>query len=158
MRGEGARHDVLAAVFAAGADDDLVRLLARSSAVAALLGTPEGADLLAAYKRAANILRIEERRDGPHESAVSAALLREPAEEVLHAALGDAGTAEGLIAAERFGDAMAVLAGLRGPLDAFFANVTVNVDDAALRTNRLRMLAGVRRAMHAVADFSAVEG
>jgi glycyl-tRNA synthetase beta chain len=158
LRGEGARHDVLAAVFAAGADDDLVRLLARSNAVAALLGTQEGADLLAAYKRAANILRIEERKDGQHESAVDAALLREPAEMALHDALGNAGAAEALIAAERFGDAMAVLAGLRAPLDAFFANVTVNADDAALRTNRLRLLAGVRRAMNGVADFGAIEG
>ena len=69
LRAEGARHDVLAAVFAAGADDDITRLLARTDAVAELLGTDDGANLLTAYRRAANILRIEERKDGPHDDA-----------------------------------------------------------------------------------------
>ena len=69
LRGEGARHDVLAAVFAAGADDDITRLLRRTDAVSTLLGQDDGANLLAAYRRAANILRIEERKDGPHTDA-----------------------------------------------------------------------------------------
>jgi glycyl-tRNA synthetase beta chain len=157
LRGEGARHDVLAAVFSAGADDDLVRLLARSDAVAALLGTPDGVNLLAAYKRAANILRIEERKDGPHDGPVDAALLQLPEEISLHDALARAGAADGLIAGERFGDAMAVLAGLRAPLDAFFDKVTVNAEERPVRLNRLRLLAALRRAVNRVADFSAIE-
>jgi glycyl-tRNA synthetase beta chain len=158
LRGEGARHDVLAAVFAAGADDDLVRLLARSQAVAALLGTADGTNLLAAYKRAANILRIEARRDGPHDGAVDVVLLQQDEESALHAALRAAADAETLLAEERFADAMAVLAGLRAPLDDFFLRVTVNADDAPLRRNRLRLLAGVRAALGRVADFAMIEG
>jgi len=158
LRAEGARHDVLAAVFAVGADDDLVRLLARSSAVAGLLGTADGINLLSAYKRAANILRIENRKDGPHDGPVDAGVLRQDEEIALHAALGHAGESERLIAAERFGEAMAVLAELRAPLDAFFDKVTVNADDVALRANRLRLLARVRAAMNNVADFAAIEG
>ncbi len=158
LRAEGARHDVLAAVFAAGADDDLVRLLARSHAVATLLGTADGINLLSAYKRAANILRIEDRRDGPHDGPVDASVLREDAEIALHAALQHCIDVERFVAAERFADAMAVLAGMRAPLDAFFEKVTVNADDLALRANRLRLLAQVRAAMNNVADFGAIEG
>jgi len=158
LRGEGARHDVLAAVFAAGADDDLVRLLARSAAVAALLGTEDGVNLLAAYKRAGNILRIEERKDGPHDGPVDAGLLAETEEIALHDALARAGAADLFLADERFADAMAVLAGLRRPLDAFFDRVTVNADERLVRLNRLRLLAAVRRAMNRVADFGAIEG
>jgi glycyl-tRNA synthetase beta chain len=158
LRAEGARHDVLAAVFAAGADDDLVRLLARSSAVAGLLGTADGVNLLAAYKRAANILRIEDRKDGPHDGPVNAGALRQDEEIALYAALQHAGEAKRLIAAERFAEAMGLLADLRPPLDAFFEKVTVNADDSALRANRLRLLAQVRAAMNDVADFAAIEG
>jgi glycyl-tRNA synthetase beta chain len=158
LRGEGARHDVLAAVFAAGADDDLVRLLARSEAVAGLLGSEDGRNLLAASKRAANILRIEERKDGPHDGPVDTALLTQDEEIELQDALARAGAADRFLADERFTDAMGVLAGLRGPLDAFFDRVTVNASDLAVRVNRLRLLASVRRAMNRVADFSAIEG
>jgi glycyl-tRNA synthetase beta chain len=158
LRGEGARHDVLAAVFAAGADDDLVRLLARSEAVAGLLGSEDGRNLLAAYKRAANILRIEERKDGPHDGPVDAALLTQAEEIELQNALARAGAADRFLADERFTEAMGVLAGLRGALDAFFDRVTVNASDLAVRVNRLRLLASVRRAMNRVADFSAIEG
>jgi glycyl-tRNA synthetase beta chain len=157
LRGEGARHDVLAAVFAAGDDDDLVRALARTQAVAALLGTDDGANLLAAYKRAANILRIEERKDGPHDGAVDAALLQQDEERALFAALAEAASAERCIAEERFSDAASVLAGLRAPLDAFFVAVMVNHTDPAIRANRLRLLAGIRAAINRVADFSAIE-
>ena len=158
LRGEGARHDVLAAVFSAGGDDDLVRLLARSDAVASLLGTADGVNLLAAYKRAANILRIEDKKDGPHDAPVNADLLQQAEELALADALARAGAADGLIEDERFADAMAVLAGLRAPLDAFFEKVTVNADDIAVRRNRLRLLAAVRRAMNRVADFGVIEG
>ncbi len=84
LRAEGARHDVLTAVFAAGADDDITRLLQRTEAVSSLLGQEDGANLLAAYRRAANILRIEERKDGPHTDAPDSSLLAEPAETSLH--------------------------------------------------------------------------
>ncbi len=158
LRGEGARHDVLAAVFSAGADDDLVRLLARSQAVAELLGSDEGANLLAGYKRAANILRIEEKKDGPHDGVVDAALLQQDEERALHDALARTAAADTLIADEQFGAAMALLAGLRAPLDAFFEKVTVNAGERELRHNRLRLLAAARRAMNRAADFSAIEG
>lgn len=158
LRGEGARHDVLAAVFAVGADDDLVRLLARSDAVASLLGTPDGADLLAAYRRAANILRIEEKKDGPHDGAVDTDLLVLPEEIALHDALARAGATDALLVEERFAGAMSVLAALRAPMDAFFDKVTVNTEERAVRANRLRLLAAVRRAMNRVADFSSIEG
>jgi len=159
LRAEGARHDVLAAVFAAGADDDITRLLARTDAVAAFLATPDGADLLSASRRAANILRIEDKRDGPHAGPVDAALLSQPEEQALAAALDAAEPAvrEG-IAREDYAAAMSALAGLRPPLDAFFDKVTVNAADPALRLNRLRLLARVPAAMGRTADFSQIEG
>lgn len=159
LRAEGARHDILAAVFAAGADDDLVRALARTDAVAAFLATPEGGDLLAAYRRAANILRIEGRKDGPHDGATDPALLREPAEAALAAALDSAGpVVRDALAAEDFPAAMAALAALRGPVDGFFNDVLVNDPDPGLRKNRLRLLNRLRAAIDAVADFSRIEG
>ena len=159
LRAEGARHDVLAAVFAAGADDDVVRLLARTDAIAAFLATPDGADLLAGARRAANIVRIEDRRDGPHAGPVDPTLLAERAEQALAAALDDAVPAvETALAAERYGDAMLALAALRPPLDTFFDQVTVNAADPALRANRLRLLSRVGAAVSTVADFSRIEG
>lgn len=159
LRAEGARHDVLAAVFAAGADDDILRLLARTDAVAAFLATPVGADLLSASRRAANILRIEDKRDGPHDGAIDPALLSQAEERALAAALDLAEPAvRDSVAEERYGDAMRALAGLRPPLDAFFDQVTVNAPDPALRRNRLRLLARVVAAMGRAADFSRIEG
>ena len=159
LRSEGARHDVLAAMFAAGADDDITRLLARTDAVAAFLATPDGRDLLAASRRAANILRIEDKRDGPHAGPLDPALLVQAEEQALAAALDAAEPAvETDIAAERYADAMAALAALRPPLDAFFDKVTVNAPDPALRLNRLRLLARVTDAMGRAADFSQIEG
>jgi glycyl-tRNA synthetase beta chain len=159
LRGEGARHDVLAAVFAAGADDDLVRLLARTDAVAALLGSEDGRNLLAAHRRAANILRIEDRRDGPHTGVPDPDLLDQPEERALAEALDRAEPAVAAqLQAEDFAAAMSDMAQLRAPLDAFFERVTVNAADAALRRNRLRLLSRVRRVMDRVADFSKIEG
>jgi len=157
LRAEGARHDVLSAVFAAGADDDLTRLLARTGALAALLTTEDGRNLLAAYKRAANILRIEDRRDGPHTGPVNSHLLAEPAEIALHAALADAEAAAALLAAERYADATRLLAALRPPLDVFFEKVTVNADESPLRLNRLRLLARLPVLLDPIADFSQIE-
>ncbi len=159
LRAEGARHDVLAAVFAAGADDDITRLLARTDAVAAFLATPDGANLLTASRRAANILRIENKRDGPHAGLIDTALLQQAEEQALAAALDAAEPAvETSIAAERYADAMTALAALRQNLDAFFDQVTVNAPDPALRRNRLRLLARVPAAMGRAADFSQIEG
>ena len=159
LRAEGARHDVLSAVFAAGADDDIVRLLARTDAVAAFLSTPDGVDLLSASRRAANILRIEDKRDGPHAGAIDPDLLSQPEEQALAAALdlAEPSVQDG-IDGERYADAMRALAALRPPLDAFFDQVTVNAPDPALRRNRLRLLARVGAAMGRAADFSRIEG
>ena len=159
LRAEGARHDVLTAVFATGADDDIVRLLARTDAVAALLRTDVGASLLAGYRRAANILRIEDRKDGPHTGAPDPVLLMEAEEKALAHAL--AAAAPGItahLAAEDFAGAMVAMAGLRGVLDAFFEKVTVNDKRPELRQNRLRLLRAIVDTMDTVADFSRIEG
>ena len=159
LRAEGARHDVLNAVLGGGADDDLVRLLARADAVAAMLGTEDGANLLAGFRRAANILRIEERKDGPHDRPVDPGLLEQEAEIALAGAL-DRTEAEATarLAAEDFGAAMANFAALRPFLDAFFNEVTVNDARSLLRLNRLALLARVRAVLGRVADFSKIEG
>jgi glycyl-tRNA synthetase beta chain len=158
LRAEGARHDVLAAVFAAGADDDIVRLLARTAAITALLRSPEGADLLTAYRRAANILRIEEKKDGPHNAPPDPSRLLDPAEVDLDQSLRSVDRVVRLVQQEEFTVAMAELARLRAPLDAFFDRVTVNAPEADLRRNRLRLLNLVRGSMDRLADFSRIEG
>ena len=159
LRAEGARYDVLNAVLGTGLDDDLTRLLARSEAVAAMLATDDGANLLAGYKRAANILRIEEKKDGPHDRAVDTALLEAAEEIALAAALDRAEPAvKTLLESEEFGPAMAEFAALRPQLDAFFTGVTVNDPRAAIRLNRLALLARVRAVMGRVADFARIEG
>jgi glycyl-tRNA synthetase beta chain len=159
LRAEGARHDLVAAVFGATPDDDLVRLLARAAALETMLATPDGANLLAAYKRAANILRIETRKDGPHDGPVEPGLLALPAEAALAEAV-EARSAEvaAALGREDFLAAMAALATLRAPLDAFFETVIVNDPEPKLRTNRLRLLRRLCASMEAVADVSKIEG
>ena len=158
LRTEGARHDVLTAVFAAGSDDDITRLLRRTEAVSDFLSQDEGANLLAAYRRAANILRIEERKGGAFTDAPDSTLLVEPAEESLHQAV-IAGMAAGtLVYDEKYAEAMAEMTKLRAPLDAFFETVTVNAPEPELRRNRLRLLNQVRSTMDRVADFSRIDG
>ena len=150
---------MLNAVFAASGDDDVVRLLARADAVAGLLGTPAGGDLLAAYRRAANILRIEERKDGAQGGAVDLALLPEAAEQALFAALQAGRPAiERALADERDAAAMTLLGALRPVVDGFFETVRVNDSMPALRANRLRLLALLRDTMNLAADFSKIEG
>lgn len=160
LRAEGRRHDVVAATLAQGTDGDLVRLLARADALAALLGTEDGANLLTAQKRAANILRIEEKKDGQAYTGVpEAALLREPAERALAAALDAAEPAiAARMAAEDYTGAMAEMGRLRAPVDAFFDAVTVNATETDLRANRLRLLSRIRAVMARVADISLLEG
>jgi len=159
MRGEGARHDVLDAVFAARADDDLVRMLSLAAQIDALLATEDGASLLVAYRRAANILRIEAAKDGPHDGPSDPALWRLDEEAELGRAIaGVAPEVELRLQTEDFTAAMRALATLRQPLDAFFACVTVNDPEPTLRRNRLNLLQGVRVTMDRVADFSRIEG
>ena len=159
LRAEGARHDVLNAILPGEADFDLVRLLARTDALAALLGTETGESLLTAYRRAANILRIEEKKDGPHDGPVDLDLLSWHEEKDLAGTLDrvEPGIAAA-IAAEQFTEAMSGLAALRAPLDGFFDQVTVNDPAPELRRNRLRLLARVRAAMNLAADFSRIDG
>ena len=210
QREAGVRHDLIDAVFALGGEDDLVRLLARTHALQAFVGTEDGANLLAGYKRAANILKKEgwasplppaggavreadgvglsatahpgadapaqfQANDAPHRSGQAGGLTDlklasgrgeeglsytpEPAESTLHTALDSAEpAAASAVAAEDFEGAMAALASLRAPIDAFFDTVTVNDPDPAKRAARLALLARVRAAVHTVADFSKIEG
>ena len=158
LRAEGARHDVLSAVFAAGGDDDINRLLARADAVAGLLGTDDGSNLLTAYRRASNILRIEERKDGPHAGPADPSALAADEERTLARAAGDVALRiDEMLGGEDDAGAMAALAELRPPLDAFFDKVTVNAPQPELRRNRLRLLSSVRSTMDRVADFSKIE-
>ncbi|MBV5336193.1 glycine--tRNA ligase subunit beta, partial [bacterium] len=115
---------------------------------------------LAAYKRASNILRIEEKKDGvSYDQALDSTLFVVDEERALAAALTAVRVAtDPLLAAEDFAGAMAALAGLRGPVDSFFEKVTVNADDAGLRANRLALLSSIRATLNAVADFSKIEG
>lgn len=149
----GVRHDLIDAVFALGGEDDLVRLLARVKALQAFVTTDDGVNLLAGYKRAANILKKEK-----FEPA-SLNYEPQPEEAALFAAL-DAAEPKGAAAidAEDFEGAMAALASLRAPIDAFFDKVTVNDADPEKRAARLTALARVRDAVHRVADFSKIEG
>jgi len=160
LRADGVRHDLIAAVFALGGEDDLVRLLARVDALKAFLDTDDGANLLVAYRRASNIVRIEEKRDGASfDEEAEPALFVEQGEALLHRSLLQARQriAEAL-REERFAAAMAGLADLRRPVDTFFDTVTVNCADAQLRGNRLKLLSQIRSALGGVAEFSQVEG
>ena len=163
QRDAGMRHDIIDAVVLMGGDEniggerDLVRLLARVHALQAFVATPDGANLLAGYKRAANILKKEGCTAAADDKVLS--YTPEPAEGALIAALDSAEPrARAAVEAEEFEGAMAALASLRAPIDAFFDSVTVNDADADKRAARLALLARMRDAVHAVADFSKIEG
>lgn len=164
LRGQGARFDLVDAGFAVSGKSEsefnLYLLVERVNALSDFLATDDGANLLAGYKRAANILRIEEKKDGKSVSgAANTELFGEKAESDLYAAIEAAtGIAREAVAKEDFAGAMAALAKLRGPVDLFFDDVTVNAEEPALRENRLKLLAQIRDALHTVADFSKVEG
>ncbi|MBT3359369.1 MAG: glycine--tRNA ligase subunit beta [Rhodospirillales bacterium] len=160
LREKGVRHDLIAAVFALGGEDDLVRLLARVDALAAFLDTEDGADLLTAFRRAANIVRIEEKKDGEsYADEADGNLLRQDEEKELSGKLGEImPQVAAHIRDERFDEAMGSLARLRKPVDAFFDDVTVNCEEPDLRRNRLRLLSTIRSALSQVADFSTIEG
>lgn len=159
LKEKGVRHDLIDAVLALGGEDDFVRLLARVEALSGLIATDDGKNLLAASKRASNILRIEEKKDGPHDGAVDAGLLTQDEEKALADALVAAHKqAAPLIEAEDFTGAMAAFAALRAPVDAFFEKVTVNAPEAPVRANRLRLLSQIRATLNLIADFSKIEG
>lgn len=185
QREAGVRHDLIDAVFALGDEDDLVRLIARVNALQSFIETEDGANLLAGYKRAANILKKEgaatgRGRQGSQageedpgvavEDADVAEALRahenlplsydpEPAEVALIEAVDAAGPrAAAAVAAEDFAGAMAALATLRAPIDRFFDDVTVNDADSVKRNSRLSLLTRIHAAVHKVADFSRIEG
>jgi glycyl-tRNA synthetase beta chain len=163
LRERAVRHDFFDAVrFPPGklAEDDLVRLLARIDALVKFLGTEDGANLLTAYRRASNIVAIEERRDDRrYDHDVDRALLKEPEEHALFADLSLVSTGvDRALEREEFQAAMGHLATMRQSVDAFFDKVTVNTDEPALRENRLRLLSRIRAVMNKVADFSQIEG
>ena len=158
LRDRGSRHDLVDAVFALKGQDDLVLIVKRVEALSDFLGTEDGKNLLAGYKRAVNILKIEEKKDDrSFDEDVDQSNLVEPEELALAAAV-DNSTKMALSAlmSEDFVAAMGALALLRAPVDAFFEKVKVN--DEAYRENRLKLLAQIRAALHTVADFSKVEG
>ncbi len=160
LREQGVRHDLISAVFALGGEDDLVRLLARVEALKDFLASDDGANLLTAYRRAANIVRIEEKKDGiSYSGGVDASLLTAAEERALHHSLAELRQAMApALGAERFAEAMGALARLRRPVDQFFDRVTVNCDEGELRANRLRLLSQIEAAMGMIADFSRIEG
>jgi glycyl-tRNA synthetase beta chain len=160
LKEKGTRHDLIDAVFSLGHEDDLVRLVARVEALQAFLKSDDGANLLAGYKRAVNILKIEEKKDDKtFISEVSEKLLCEAAEKGLFAALSKARAAiTAALEKEDFAAAMQQMAQLRVPVDGFFESVKVNAEDKKVRENRLNLLASLRATLHQVADFSKIEG
>lgn len=160
LRGENARPDHIAAVFALGDEDDLARIVGRVEALGAFLASDDGGNLLTAFRRAANIAEIEAKKDGhAYDEAPDAAAFAAPEESALGEALSEVrGDAAARIKSGDFAGAMAALARLRRPVDDFFEKVTVNADDANLRANRLRLLSAIGGAMREVADFSEIEG
>ncbi|MGJ4900958.1 glycine--tRNA ligase subunit beta [Bradyrhizobium sp. HKCCYLS2058] len=160
LREQGARHDLVDAVFALGGQDDLLMVVRRVEALGKFLDSDDGKNLLAGTKRASNILAIEEKKDKrKFEGAPDAALYKLDEEKALAKAIGEvAAEAGAAVAKEDFAAAMRAMAKLRPAVDAFFDKVKVNDDDAAIRENRLRLLNEIRSATRAVADFSKIEG
>jgi glycyl-tRNA synthetase beta chain len=160
LKDQGKRHDLIDAVFALGGQDDLLMIVRRVEALSAFLSLDDGKNLLAGVKRASNILRIEEKKDGKSfDGDVNAKLLTLPEEVKLHAAVTEAATfARKAVDLEDFEGAMKAIAKLRVPVDAFFEKVQVNDSNPETRTNRLTLLTKIRAATAEVADFSKIEG
>ncbi len=160
----GVRHDLINAAFrpavgGKGIEGDLVRLLALADALGTFLHTDDGANLLVAYRRASNIVSIEEKKGGWVHGEVDPNLFQQPQEKAVASRLGKTSArADEALEREDFTAAMTALATLRRPVDEFFDQVTVNTDDRALRENRLRLLSRIRAVMNQVADFSQIEG
>jgi glycyl-tRNA synthetase beta chain len=160
LRSQGYDYDIISAVFDRGSEEDLDRLVRRVRALQAFLASEDGASLLTAFRRASNIVAIEERKYGvQYAGEVDREQLHEPEEHALTDHLVEIGGRVGtLLEREEFDKAMAELAKLRRPIDDFFEKVTVNCDEPALRENRLRLLSRIRETMNRVADFSQIEG
>ena len=159
LREKGVRHDLVTAVFALSGEDDLVRLLARVDALTTFVSSHDGVNLLTAYKRAANIVAIEEKRDGvTYDEKADRSLLALDEEKAMAIALDETIVkAVGAINSEDFEGAMGALSALHKSVDIFFQDVTVNVDNAKLRINRLKLLSEIRTTMNQVADFTQIE-
>ncbi len=160
LKDQGARHDLIDAVFSLGGQDDLLMVVKRVEALSSFLETDDGKNLLAGVKRAANILRIEEKKDGTTYSGdVNPQQLIKGEEKALHSAItASSAQARKAVENEDFEAAMKAIAKLRAPVDAFFEGVTVNDKDQTFRVNRLRLLNRIREACAEVADFSKIEG
>jgi glycyl-tRNA synthetase beta chain len=160
FRAMGARYDLIRAALSIELEDDLLLIVRRVEALGKFLDTEDGKNLLAGYKRATNIIRIEEKKDNrQYTGAPDAKLYSQPEEKALAQTI-DAAKAEATRAVEKedFAAAMRAMAKLRPSVDAFFDKVTVNVEDKPLRENRLKLLNEIRAATRAVADFSKIEG
>ncbi|WP_441279407.1 glycine--tRNA ligase subunit beta [Tardiphaga sp. 172_B4_N1_3] len=159
LRDQGARHDLVDAVFALGGQDDLLMVVRRVEALGKFLDSDDGKNLLAGTKRANNILAIEEKKDKrKFDGAPDAALFKLDEEKALARAIAEVGPeASDAVAKEDFAGAMTAMAKLRPAVDAFFDKVKVNDDDAAVRENRLKLLNEIRAATRAVADFSKIQ-
>lgn len=159
LREQGARHDLVDAVFALGGQDDLLMIVRRVEALGKFLDSDDGKNLLAGTKRASNILSIEEKKDKrTFDGAPDASLYSLGEEKALAKAIGEVkAEASAAVAKEDFAAAMTALAKLRPPVDAFFEKVRVNDDDAKVRENRLKLLNEIRSATRAVADFSKIQ-
>jgi glycyl-tRNA synthetase beta chain len=160
LKDQGARHDLIDAVFSLGGQDDLLMIVRRVEALSKFLDSEDGKNLLAGVKRASNILKIEEKKDNRSFNGLpNPQLLIQGEERDLHRAVSAAeANARKAVENEDFGAAMTAIAKLRGPVDAFFDKVTVNADDPSFRENRLKLLNRIRAATLAVADFSKIEG
>ncbi|WP_321499127.1 glycine--tRNA ligase subunit beta [Breoghania sp.] len=160
LREEGARHDLIDAVFALDGQDDLQMIVKRVEALGSFLATEDGASLLAGTKRATNILRIEEKKSGQSFAGRPQATHLVEEEEIALAAAVDAARseAEAAVRHEDFAAAMTALAKLRAPVDRFFEEILVNAEDPAIRENRLKLLSEIREATLTVADFTRIEG
>lgn len=159
LREQGARHDLVDAVFALGGQDDLLMIVRRVEALGKFLESDDGKNLLAGTKRASNILSIEEKKDKrSFDGAPDAALYSLDEEKALAKAIGEVkAEASAAVAKEDFAAAMSAMAKLRPPVDAFFDKVRVNDDDAKVRENRLKLLNEIRSATRAVGDFSKIQ-
>jgi glycyl-tRNA synthetase beta chain len=160
LRDQGARHDLIGAVFALPGQDDLLMIVRRVEALGQFLETEEGASLLTLVRRALNILKIEEKKDArSFDGKPTAKLLKDKEEKALSSAIKTIGKEVGAaLSSEDFEGAMAVLAKLRAPVDAFFDKVTVNADTPEIRENRLMLLAQIRALTLEIADFAKIEG
>ena len=160
LKDQGIRHDIIDACIAMEGSDDLTLLVKRAKALAATLSTDDGENLIQGFKRANNILTIEEAKDGVEYSfGADPAHAQHDSERALFVALDEADTVIApALAAQEFGTAMAAMAELRGPIDAFFENVQVNADQQVVRRNRLNLLSRIRKTCLGVADLTRIDG